>query len=58
MDALIQIGETPLKHPPYSPDLAPCDLWAFPTMKRKLRGQKRLFHYPPEACGKQPATRF
>jgi hypothetical protein len=32
------IGGTPLQHPPYSPDLAPCDFWAFPTMKRELRG--------------------
>jgi hypothetical protein len=30
------IGGTPLEHPPYSPDLAPCDFWAFPTMKREL----------------------
>jgi hypothetical protein len=34
------IGGTPLKHPPYSPDLAPCDFWAFSTMKRELRGKK------------------
>jgi hypothetical protein len=32
------IGRTPLQHPPYSPDLAPCDFWAFPTMKREIRG--------------------
>jgi hypothetical protein len=25
---------------PYSPYLAPCDFWAFPTMERKLRGKK------------------
>jgi hypothetical protein len=31
------IGGTPLEHPP---DLAPCDFWAFPTMKRELRGKK------------------
>jgi hypothetical protein len=24
----------PLEYPPYSPDLAPCDFWAFPTMKK------------------------
>jgi hypothetical protein len=34
------IGGTPLEHPPYSPDLARCDFWAFPTMKRELRGKK------------------
>jgi hypothetical protein len=30
----------PIRHPPYSPDLAPWDFWAFPTMKRELRGKK------------------
>jgi hypothetical protein len=34
------IGGTPLEEPPHSPDLAPCDFWAFPTMKRELRGKK------------------
>jgi hypothetical protein len=34
------IGGTPLEHPPYSSDLAPCDFWAFPVMKRQLRGKK------------------
>lgn len=29
-------------HPPYSPDLASCDFWLFPTLKRKL--QDRAFH--------------
>jgi hypothetical protein len=49
MDALTEICGTPLEHPPYIPDLAPCDFWFFPTMKRELRGQNRLFHYAPEA---------
>jgi hypothetical protein len=30
------IGGTPLEHLPYSPDLAPCNFWAFPAMKREL----------------------
>jgi hypothetical protein len=34
------IGGTPLEHPPYSPDLVPCDFWAFPTMRRELLGKK------------------
>jgi hypothetical protein len=34
------IGGTLLDHPPYCPDLAPWDFWAFPTMKRELRGKK------------------
>lgn len=27
-----------LPHPPYSPDLSPCDFFLFPYLKRKLRG--------------------
>ncbi len=27
-----------LTHPPYSPDLAPCDFWFFPRLKKLLRG--------------------
>jgi hypothetical protein len=50
MDALTEIGGTPLDHPPYSPDLAP-------AMKKELRSQNRLLHYP-EACGKRYAARF
>ena len=38
--ALTEIGGTALKHPPYSPDLVPSDFWAFPTLKRQLRGQR------------------
>jgi hypothetical protein len=34
------IGGTPSEHPLYSSDFAPCDFWAFPTMKRELRGKK------------------
>ena len=29
-----------LPHPPYSPDLAPCDFWLFPTPKERLAGKK------------------
>jgi hypothetical protein len=31
------IDGSPLEHLPYSPDLTPCDFWAFPTMKGALR---------------------
>lgn len=34
-------------HPPYSPDLAPNDYFLFPTIKKKLRGQR--FPTPEEA---------
>ena len=27
-----------VSHPPYSPDLAPCDFWLFPKIKSELRG--------------------
>jgi hypothetical protein len=36
--------EPPLEHLPYSPDLTPCDFWAFPTMKRELWGKKFRSH--------------
>jgi hypothetical protein len=29
-----------IPHPPYSPDLAPCDLFLFPKMKVKLKGRR------------------
>lgn len=29
-----------LPHPPYSPDLAPCDFYLFPNLKRYLRGKR------------------
>jgi len=29
---------TVLEHPPYSPDLAPCDFCLFPNIKSVLRG--------------------
>jgi hypothetical protein len=56
--ALTEIGGTPLEHPPYSPDLASCDFWDFSSYEKDLRGQNRLFHYHPEACGKRSAARF
>jgi hypothetical protein len=27
-----------IPHPPYSPDLTPCDIFLFPKMKLKLNG--------------------
>ena len=37
---------TVLPHPPYSPDLAPCDFFLFPMLKRPLKG--RRFETIPE----------
>jgi hypothetical protein len=31
---------TVIPHPPYSPDLAPCDFFLFPKMKLKLKGSR------------------
>ena len=31
---------TTCPHPPYSPDLAPCDFFLFPKMKLKLKGRR------------------
>jgi hypothetical protein len=29
-----------IPHPPYSPDLAPCDFALFPKLKKKLKGRR------------------
>jgi hypothetical protein len=29
-----------MKHPPYSPDLAPNDFWLFPKIKTTSKGRK------------------
>ena len=34
------LGFSLLPHPPYSPDLAPCDFRLFPDLKKELRGQR------------------
>jgi len=37
---LDQIGIETALHPPYSPDLAPCDFWLFHKLKKDLRGSR------------------
>ncbi len=37
---LADLGIDTLQHPPYSPDLAPCDFYLFPTLKADLRGKR------------------
>ena len=32
------MGTKTVRHPPNSPDLAPCDFWLFLKLKEKLRG--------------------
>ncbi|PNF37916.1 hypothetical protein B7P43_G03887 [Cryptotermes secundus] len=36
---LTKNGMTPVPHLPYSPDLAPCDFFLFPRMKRDMKGK-------------------
>jgi hypothetical protein len=31
---------TKMDHPPYSPDLDPCDFWLFPKLENALKGQR------------------
>lgn len=40
VDFLNARGIATVPHPPYSPDLAPCDFWLFPELKIPLRGRK------------------
>ncbi|PSN56149.1 hypothetical protein C0J52_03342, partial [Blattella germanica] len=39
-DLLLRWGWEVLYHPPYSPDLSPCDYDLFPKMKEPLRGRR------------------
>jgi hypothetical protein len=34
----------------FNPDLAPCDFWAFPTLKRELQGMKFQSDKQSAAC--------
>jgi hypothetical protein len=36
MEALENISERYVKHPPYSQDLVQCDFWAFPVLKLEV----------------------
>ncbi|XP_037784685.1 histone-lysine N-methyltransferase SETMAR-like [Penaeus monodon] len=37
---LTEMGIKTVLHPPYSPDLAPCDFWLSPKLKDNLRGSR------------------
>ena len=39
---------TVVDHPPYSPDLAPCDFWIFACIKKHLKGHR--FNSVTELC--------
>ncbi|KAI6648133.1 Transposase [Oopsacas minuta] len=38
-EKILRMGITELEHPPYSPDLAPCDFYLFPKLKEYLSGR-------------------
>lgn len=38
--AIQPTGLAELNHPPYSPDLAPCDFFLFPELKKHLKGRR------------------
>ena len=40
VDFLHQSGVQLVPHPPYSPDLSPCDFFLFPKVKRLLKGKR------------------
>ena len=37
---LKESGLDVLDHPPYNPDLSPCDFWLFPRLKEMLAGHR------------------
>lgn len=37
---LLELRYELLPHPPYSPDLAPCDFFLFPNLKKSLAGKR------------------
>lgn len=39
-DFLAQKSIVVLQHPPYSPDLSPCDFWLFPKLKMAMKGKR------------------
>ena len=45
-DKLQRFGWETLQHPPYIPDLSPCDFHIFGDLKKDIRG--RLFHSDEE----------
>ena len=40
-------------HPPYSPDLAPCDFWLLPKVKSTVKGKRFELIQDIEAAGQR-----
>jgi histone-lysine N-methyltransferase SETMAR len=41
---------TKMNHPPYLPDLAPCDFWLFPKLKKNAMKGQRFADIPDIRC--------
>ena len=57
---LAKHGVTTLEHPPYSPDLAPCDFYLFPRIKNAISRapmKLKVLRYPRLPVYRKPATR-
>ncbi|KAG5318816.1 SETMR methyltransferase, partial [Acromyrmex heyeri] len=42
IQSMVELRYELLQHPPYSPDLAPCDFFLFPNLKKWLGGKKLM----------------
>ncbi len=56
LDFLATRGVQLVTHPPYSPDLAPCDFYLFPKIKERLRGKR--FDSAEDAVTALPGRRW
>ncbi len=60
---LNQTHTSRLLHPPYSPDIAPCDFWLFERIKRTIKGQvfnslREVQDQVDQVIGQIPAEEF
>lgn len=63
MSFLQDIGVKLVEHPPYGPDLAPCDFGLFPVIKDQLKGRRfasdsELLAAWDEACSNLPEEKW
>ena len=63
IDYLKKVGIKVLSHPPYRPDLAPCDFGLFPFIKMQLKGRKFATHEQliagfEEVCSEIPKEKW
>jgi hypothetical protein len=49
---------TVLPHPPYSPDLCPCDFFLFPRLKKRLKGRRHENRGYSNGCDNEAHMHF